>query len=316
MEKLSSSVERLYCILSDALKIEIEIIQSIFENINEDKYLSLMKSPFFIKASLDPRSYDPVAKQRIYVEDLIKLASERRDFYKFFPKAHVIFCQVLNYDLDDYRSVLQCAELVIDITDQALCELKAIRNVRNPEKYQEILYGFKELVEEGIINLDWDKFGEFVRNPEIMSALESAADLLAQQQPELNSIVVVAGDDLDRILEETEILLSDVQKADVDQEIKEFLVARLEEITIAIRRYNLGGPTYLRKVVESNVGAILLKTSSLKKQKKVNVEFLTAAFKLVLTVGGLLDFGANVEGYLLPKGAEVIERLLPPSKSE
>ena len=102
----------------------------------------------------------------------------------------------------------------------------------------------------------------------------------------------------------------------MDDDIKKFLIARLEEISIAIRRYRLGGATYLRKAVESNFGAILLKTTEPNVQTKGGADLFKRVLTVVVAVGGLVDLGANVENYLLPKSTEVIELLLPASESE
>ena len=316
MEEIAAnSVERLYCILSKASKIEIEIIESIFEKIDEKTFSDIAKSPYFVKFSIDPRNHDPAIRKQSFIRDLSELRVDREYFYKYFPKAHEIFQRVTSYESDGYRSALQCAELLFDLTDQALYELSSVKGVRNTKKYFDVVDEFGSLLEAGIINEDWTPFGNFLTDSENLHILDSAADIVSLHQPKLSG-AVISSDDLEKILFEAENLLANIQRADVEQDIKEFLIARLEEITIAIRRYNIGGPVYLRKVVESNIGSVLLKTSSLRKQNKVNTELIKAAFKLILTVGGLLDFGANVEGYLMPKGAEVIERLLPPAESD
>ena len=315
MEKIASnSVERLYCILSDASKLELEIIESIFEKIDEKTFSDIARSPYFVKFSIDPKNHDPATRKQSFIHDLLESRVDRDYFYAHFPKAHEIFQRVTGCD-GGYRSALQCAELLFDLTDQALRELDSVQDVRNAKKYFDAVDRFSSLLETGIINENWAPFGQFLADSGNLYILDSAADIVSLHQPKLCS-VVVSSDDLEKILVDTEILLANIQKANVDQDIKEFLVTRLEEVTIAIRRFDIGGPDYLRKVVESNIGAILLKTSSIRKPKKANVGLIKAAFKLILAVGGLLDFGANVEGYLLPKGAEVIEHLLPPAENE
>ena len=68
--------------------------------------------------------------------------------------------------------------------------------------------------------------------------------------------------------------------------------------------------------MESNFGSILLKATEPNTQTKCGAELYKRVLAVVGAVGGVVDLGANVENYLLPKSTEVIELLLPPSESE
>ena len=289
MGNQNSAVKRLYEILQDTEKVKRKLSR-------HSKSKSKLIRP--LSASLFPDR-----------DETRSVLSEA--FGPKMPYAHVVFGMAIDCDYNDYRTVLQYTELLINLVDQALEEVNSITRIEETEKYKRPLIKFRDTVNNGVIRQPWDEFGEFINNRVEMEMLSVCADIVAMENPQLNDI---SKKDLDDLLKETEELLQSVNSADIDDDIKVFLNTRLEEITIAIRRYNIGGSAHLQKVIESNIGAILLKSASLKTHKKRNVELIKAAFKLILTIGGVLDFGANVEGYLLPKSADVIERILPAVK--
>jgi hypothetical protein len=104
---------------------------------------------------------------------------------------------------------------------------------------------------------------------------------------------------LDEFLSEFENLLREVHDSDLGKQIKTYLIVRLEEICSAIRHYDIGGPERLRLVVDASVGGLLLRAADITSQDKEKPIFKKFLEK-ILTLGGLLDTAANIQGYLFP----------------
>ncbi|MEL6552416.1 MAG: hypothetical protein AAFQ63_02970, partial [Cyanobacteria bacterium J06621_11] len=224
--------------------------------------------------------------------------------------AHVLFALASNYSYKDYVVVVKRISLLVDLLEKAIEETKSIKNVRNSAQYIRPLNELRNIFKRGLINQDWSAIRDFVNDEAKMAMIDVCGDMVAIHLPQKK----ISVQELEGFLKDTEDLLSEVSKSDMEEDIKSFLLARLEEITIAIRRYNISGSDYLRRVVEANIGGVLLKSAQLQPKQSNSAAFLKKLFKLALTIGGVLDLGANVEGFLLPKGIEAIEKILPPGE--
>jgi hypothetical protein len=226
--------------------------------------------------------------------------------------AHLVFCWVLGFDFAN-RSILECEDLLVDLVGRALIEAKNLE-VPKPERYQMPVERLYSIFDDGIILQPWEPFAFYADDNGSMGMLEICADIIDMTDKGGN---IDTEEKLADLLQQVEDVLSSVTNTELDDDdIKNFLIARLEEISIAIRRYKVGGPAYLRKVVESNLGAILLKATASHTLQQSSVELMKRVLTVVIAVGGLVDLGANVENYILPKSTEVIELLLPSSESK
>ena len=114
---------------------------------------------------------------------------------------------------------------------------------------------------------------------------------------------------LEKYLEDCHAMIEDVLSSDLEDDIKTFLVVKLREICTAIENYHLGGTEKLKKVIEENIGGLLLRSYGLAPEEKKKPIY-SKLFEYFLTFGGVLDTAANVQGYLVPKMTEVVQLLL------
>jgi hypothetical protein len=189
--------------------------------------------------------------------------------------------------------------------------VKSLKKIPDLDEYissiqelSNLLFGF------GIFQGPWGSISGALKQGRLLMALNSCAVFIDQEyaHPDLSD------EQLKQYLNECEELVKKVTESDLEESIKSFLIIRLEEICVAIRQYHLGGTERLKKVVEENIGGVLLRLSGLgpeEKGKSLNWE----VFTWLIHFGGVLDLAANTQGYLIPKLVEAVQRvqhLLPP----
>jgi hypothetical protein len=187
--------------------------------------------------------------------------------------------------------------------------VKQLKRVKNLEKYIHAIEEIQSIFfTYGIFQGKWSLVSSTIQNRNLILILDSCANFIAQEQidPSLSE------EQLQEYLQQCEGLLQALMESDLTEDIKTFLIVRLEEICTAIRHYALGGPERLRTVVEANIGGMILRSAGLNPQEKEK-PILRNIFSWLLNLGGLLDLAANTQGYLLPKVVEIARYLLPPS---
>ncbi|BAY23732.1 hypothetical protein NIES2100_35240 [Calothrix sp. NIES-2100] len=186
-------------------------------------------------------------------------------------------------------------------------KLKLLKKVDNVELYVKAIREIQFYIQTSNPLLSqWDGIKNQIQNRNFIFILDACANFIAQEQPEPE----LTEEQLQEYLEQCESLLQEVVSSDLAEDIKTFLVVRLEEICSAIRHYKIGGPERLRTVVEANIGAIILRSDAYTPEQKKGI--ISKIFGLLMTFGGVLDLAANTQGYLLPKAAELLKYLLPP----
>ena len=150
--------------------------------------------------------------------------------------AHLVFCWVLEYDLTN-RNILECEDVLLNLAEQAFDEAKDLE-VRKPERYQKPVAILRDIFTEGIILRPWADFALYEEEGRFMDMLEICADIVDIKH---EGKYIHAEDQLKKLSQDVEDLLSEVTDAELDDDIKKFLIARLEKISIAIRRYRVGG---------------------------------------------------------------------------
>jgi hypothetical protein len=115
------------------------------------------------------------------------------------------------------------------------------------------------LFNHNIFGDHWNHISTSVRNGNFVSILDDCADKIAEEA-QLNSL---SENQLQEYLSQCEDLLKEIMTSEMENDIKEFLIVRLEEICIAIRRYSTGGSERLQATIESNIGGILLRISTI-----------------------------------------------------
>jgi hypothetical protein len=189
--------------------------------------------------------------------------------------------------------------------------INQLKKVSNLEKYVKIVNNLQSLFfTYGIFQGKWGSIEGAIQSNNTLLILNSCADFIAREKLEIS----LEQERLQEFLQQCEDLLTEIDSSDFPEDIKTFLVIRLEEICTAIRHYKIGGPERLRMVVESSIGAIVLRHESLELDPSTK-PLMNKIFGWLIGFGGVLDLAANTQGYLIPKVVELLgfaQHLLPP----
>jgi hypothetical protein len=188
--------------------------------------------------------------------------------------------------------------------------VKQLKRVKNLDRYIDAVKEIQSIfLAYGMFQARWESVSSNLQGRNLLLILDSCANFIAQEQID----PLLSEEQLQEYLQECEYLLQEVMESDLPEDIKTFLIVRLEEICTAIRHYSLGGLERLRTVVEANIGGMLLRSVEISPQEKEKPIF-KKIFGWLLTLGGVLDLASNTQGYLLPKVAEIVKFLLPPGQ--
>jgi hypothetical protein len=103
----------------------------------------------------------------------------------------------------------------------------------------------------------WPSIRSAIKSRNFTLILDACANFIARENP-LNNLSEIQILDY---LSQCENLLKEVMESDLENDLKTYLVRHLEDICSALRRYDIGGPEYLQKVVEESIGGISLRYS-------------------------------------------------------
>jgi hypothetical protein len=137
--------------------------------------------------------------------------------------------------------------------------------------------------------------------------LDACGNLIAQELPVEN----LGEQKLSDYLLECEDLLVKVTESDLTDDLKTFLIVRLEEVYSAIRHYSIGGSDRLRTVVEANIGGMILRSPGISSKDREK-PILKTLFSWFLSFGSLL--GMVTDSQSLLQSGFVTQFFLPPSK--
>jgi hypothetical protein len=155
----------------------------------------------------------------------------------------------------------------------------------------------------------WANISNLIESRNLILLLDACATFISQENPEVS----LSENQLEEYLSRCEELLKETMESDLSDDIKTFLVVRLEEVCTAIRHYSIGGPERLRILVEANIGGMILRSAAISTQDKEK-PILKTIFGWLLTFGSLLGLASDMQGFLLPQVTEAAQFLLPPVK--
>jgi len=185
--------------------------------------------------------------------------------------------------------------------------IRQLKKVSDLDEYIDAVKEVQSILLLGMFQEKWETSFSRLDSQGLIKLLNACANFIDHEQ--LNPSL--SAEQLQEYLEQCEALLQEVMNSDLPDDMKTFLIIRLEEICSAIRHYSIGGTERLRTVVEANIGGIILRSAGISPKIKDKLLF-SKIFSWLFTLGGVLDLAANTQGYLLPKIAEFV-KLLPPA---
>lgn len=219
-----------------------------------------------------------------------------------------VWAKVFGVKPSDKDIILSYAEELQSLIKYTRNEINRLQLVRHDPYVRPLDHISSAFCQFGFLCSPWKNLYNQLNDVSMMALLEAAANAIDNEA----QLEELSQDQLSQLLETAEALLSDICNSDLDKDLKSFLMVRLEEICIAIRRYSLRGSEGLRIVVESGVGSFLMKASKLTPEEQKQPLF-KRSIEFLLKFGGMLGLARNVDQFLLPEFTKIINNLPPGS---
>jgi hypothetical protein len=201
------------------------------------------------------------------------------------------------YFLTDFFVLMADVERVVTL----------LKKVPNRDKYIDAIREIQSIFCTYSLPGDkWLNVSSLIENRNLILLLDACATFISQENLEVS----LSDNQLKEYLSKCEELLKEIIESDLSDDIKTFLVVRLEEICIAIRHYSIGGPGRLRTVVEANIGGMIVRGTAISSEDKEK-PILKKIFEWLLIFGSVLGLASDTQGFLLPNVTEAARFLLP-----
>ncbi|ESA37140.1 hypothetical protein N836_00230 [Leptolyngbya sp. Heron Island J] len=217
----------------------------------------------------------------------------------------LIWAKVFEVSVDDNESLISCTDELFGLLRSSLDAVKGLHSVNSNPHMRTLIRIRSLLYSKNFLNDQWKIFSSGLKDQSLMDLLEMTANAIDRE----TRLTKLSQDQLNDLLTSAKELLEDIRQSDLDDDIKNFLFIRLDEVCSAIQYYSISGSTGLRRVIEANIGGTLLKLSGLTPEER-KTSVLTKFLHLMVRGAGLLGLMADAEGFLLPKVAELLQ--LPP----
>lgn len=215
-----------------------------------------------------------------------------------------IWAKVFNVSMKDHSALLNHTTDFFNLIAQTREAIENLQSVR-PDPYLPVLDRIStNLCQFGFPGGKWINFYNSFNNENTLGWLEAAANAIEHE----SQLVELTQEQLQSLLSSVEQLLAEVNGSELLPDIKLFLIAQLEKLCTAIRRYEMFGSEGLRQVIALNLGEILMQYESAPDEERKR-PIWRRLIQSMTTFGGLLGFAADVEGFLLPKFVSMLKNL-------
>ncbi|MHC5746610.1 MAG: hypothetical protein ACYTXT_32910 [Nostoc sp.] len=144
-----------------------------------------------------------------------------------------------------------------ELLNKAEEEARSIRNKPNINRYlQTIEELHKVFVLNHVWNTKWEIFAAHIEGKGILNTLDALAEFFNSQNPAM----FLDQDFLEKLNGEFVDLLDRIIESNLSNELKRFLIERIEDILKAIRRYHIDGTEGLKKATKSLVSDLVMTT--------------------------------------------------------
>lgn len=221
--------------------------------------------------------------------------------------SNVVWAQVFGVNLTSKSELLSYAEEFFFLLKCSRESIEQLQDVRKEPYLRPLDHISQNIQRHGLLASKWASLESGLKNPAMMDMLEITANAIDGQ----SQLIELEEAQLTELRDNVTALLEDVRTSNLDSDIKVFLITRLEDILSTINHYSVCGSEGLRRVVEANIGATMLKTYGLYSNGEAP-SLIKDFFNLMVKFGSLLGIAKNVSEFLLPAAKEVIGNLLLP----
>lgn len=156
---------------------------------------------------------------------------------------------------------------------------------------------------------EWKFFSAHIENTGVLIALDALANYFYDQ----DALVFLEQDFLDQLKTEFQSLSDSILNSTLSNELKKFLIEKVEDILAAIRRYHIDGTEGLTKAAQSLVSDLVMTEHNIKDADKKNPVynnakgwFLTLLLFIKPTPYDIIGAVPDIDGYWRPKFEELV----------
>jgi hypothetical protein len=216
----------------------------------------------------------------------------------------VVLLKAMNLDVEP-QNIVEFYELLSKAKEESL-------RINKP-KISRYISTLDELHKVFILNhlwtTEWNILSIHIESRNVLTTLDALADFFHTQDP----LVFLEQDFLDKLKTEFQSLLESILNSNLSNELKRFLIEKVEDILAAIRRYHIDGTEGLTKAAQSLVSDLVMTEHNIKDADKKNPVYNNAkgwflAFLLYIAPTPYDIIGAvpDIDGYWKPKFEELV----------
>jgi hypothetical protein len=156
---------------------------------------------------------------------------------------------------------------------------------------------------------EWITFSSHIESRGVLNTLDALADFFHAQ----DSLVFLEQDFLDKLKTDFQSLSDNILNSTLSNELKKFLIKKVEDILTAIRRYHIDGTEGLKKAAQSLVSDLVMTEHKIKDTDKNNSLynnakgwFLAILLYIAPTPYDIIGAVPDIDGYWRPKFEELV----------
>lgn len=170
--------------------------------------------------------------------------------------------------------------------------IKQLKRVGNLDYYVKPIQSLQMLFIDLSMNNTWENFRSPIISQNLLYCLGAFADTVER---EASQEFYIRGYELQDFLEKFTLLLEEIDTSDIEENTKNFLKSRLEEICEAIRQFSFEDPEAFREKVNATIGKIFIGSINIipqeEKEKKPFKDFIDLFLKFapLVTLARTMD---------------------------
>ena len=182
---------------------------------------------------------------------------------------------------------------------------ESLRIINKP-KISRYISTLNELHQIFILNpvwtTEWNTFSSHIESRGILNTLDALADFFHAQDP----LVFLEQDFLDQLKTEFQSLSDSILNSTLSNELKKFLIEKVEDILAAIRRYHIDGTEGLTKAAQSLVRDLVMTEHKIKDADKKNPVYNKAKSWFVAILLYTVPVIPDIHTFWIPKFEELV----------
>ena len=202
------------------------------------------------------------------------------------------WCDVLELSTGDVENLAYVPSLLINLLKETETRLENIKHIQNINFYYQPIRTIRNSIFNTHFSNQVKQLKEMIRTS--MPSLAICSDLLNSNN---SNELIVSKDDLRQLNDEAESLLQETLSAEIDNDVKFFLVDIINRFKQSIILYELKGANAFKDTFESSFGCMVLNAPTINSFDESSNEKIYASkvFKYMEQINNIAGFATNIQ---------------------